>query len=47
MQVKFYLSIGVGDGQEEIVDLPDGVIIQLHWWWNRRWVLRMASMVFR
>ena len=23
MRVKFYLSISVGDGQEEIVDLPD------------------------
>ena len=30
MKVKFYLSIGVGDGQEEIVDIPDDVIIQLH-----------------
>lgn len=25
MRVKFYLSIGVGEGQEEIVDLPDDV----------------------
>ncbi len=23
MKVKFYLSVGVGEGQEEIVDLPD------------------------
>ena len=23
MKVKFYLSVGVGDGQEEIVYLPD------------------------
>ena len=23
MQVKFYLSVGVGEGQEEIVVLPD------------------------
>ena len=26
MKVKFYLSIGVGEGQEEIVDLPDDYI---------------------
>ena len=30
MKVKFYLSIGVGDGKEEIVVIPDDVIIQLH-----------------
>ena len=23
MKVKFYVSVGVGEGQEEIVDLPD------------------------
>ena len=23
MQVKFYVSIGIGEGQEEIVELPD------------------------
>ena len=24
MQVKFYVSVGTGEGQEEIVELPDG-----------------------
>ena len=23
MQVKFYISVGIGEGQEEIVELPD------------------------
>ena len=23
MKVKFYLSVGIGEGQEEIVDLPN------------------------
>lgn len=23
MEVKFYVSVGIGEGQEEIVELPD------------------------
>ena len=23
MQVKFYVAVGIGEGQEEIVELPD------------------------
>ena len=30
MEVKFYVAVGIGEGQEEIVELPDDVIIQLH-----------------
>ena len=26
MQVKFYVSVGIGEGQEEIVELPDDYI---------------------
>ena len=27
MKVKFYVSVGIGEGQEEIVELPDDVIV--------------------
>ena len=26
MQVKFYVAVGIGEGQEEIVELPDDYI---------------------